>query len=164
MTTRDDLAYVARLDRWRLCLIILAVIYGYLLSIDLTSKAMVWDEVTHFTGGLLLSRGQIATWVWTNSLYPPVYDIFTAIYYLISGPSVFAARMVSVTFSVLSLFVIYEIAKRLYNKKTALLSAVLFSVMPGIVWLSRIAMIETMLIFVFMSLYAFLFQMDANKQ
>lgn len=139
---------VRRLDRWRVCLIILAVIYGSILSIDLTSKAMVWDEVTHLTGGLLLSRGQIATWVWTNSLYPPVYDIFTAIYYLISGPSVLAARMVSVTFSVLSLFAIYEIAKLLYNKKTALLSALLFSVMPGIVWLSRVAMIETMLIFV----------------
>ena len=110
---------------------------------------MLWDEVTHFTGGLLLSRGQVVTWVWTNSLYPPAYDTFTALYYLIVGPSVFAGRLVALTFSVLSLFAVYEIANRLYNAKTALLSAVLFSVMPGIVWLSRLAMIETMLIFVF---------------
>jgi|WetSurMetagenome_2_1015567.scaffolds.fasta_scaffold00596_11 4-amino-4-deoxy-L-arabinose transferase-like glycosyltransferase len=158
MKTGNRLDFLRRLDSWRLCLIIIAVIYGSVLSVDLTSKAMVWDEVTHLTGGLLLSRGQFATWVWTNSLYPPVYDIFTAIYYLASGPSVFAARMVSVTFSVLSLFVIYEIAELLYNKKTALLSALLFSVMPGIIWLSRIAMIETMLIFVFCVSMLFFFR------
>jgi len=158
MSAKDALSLLKRIDRWRLCLIILTAIYGFILSIDLTSKAMVWDEVTHFTGGLLLSRGQISAWVFTNSLYPPVYDIFTAIYYLISGPSVFAARMVSVTFSMLSIFVIYEIAKQLYNKKTALISAVFFSVMPGVVWLSRIAMIETTLIFIFSVCMLFFFR------
>ena len=137
------------LDRWRLYLVVFAVVYGCILSIDLTYNSMLWDQVTHFTGGLLLSRGQVVTWVWTNSLYPPAYDTFTALYYLIAGPSVFAGRLVALTFSVLSLFAIYEIANRLYNAKTALLSAVLFSVMPGIVWLSRLAMIETMLIFTF---------------
>lgn len=126
---------------------------------------MVWDEVTHFTGGLLLSRGQIGIWVTTNSLYPPVYDIFTALYYLVVGPSVFAARLVSVTFSALSLFVIYEIAKDLYNKKTALLSVLFFSVMPGIVWLSRLAMIETMLILVFCLSMLFFFRwLRGNKE
>jgi len=110
---------------------------------------MMWDEVTHFTGGLLLSRGQVGTWVLTNSLYPPIYDVFTTIYYLIAGPSVFAGRLVAVTFCVLSILVIYEFARRLYSQKTAFLAAVLFGVMPGIVWISRLAMIETLLIFVF---------------
>ncbi len=165
MTVNFLLTQLPRLDKWRLCLIIFAVAYGCLLLIDLASKSMVWDEVTHFTGGLLLSRGQIGVWVTTNSLYPPVYDIFTALYYLIAGPSVFVARLVSVTFSVLSLFVIYEIAKDLYNKKTALLSVLLFSVMPGIVWLSRLAMIETMLILVFCLSMLFFFRwLRGNKE
>ena len=126
---------------------------------------MQWDEVTHFTGGLLLSRGQVVTWVWTNSLYPPIYDIFTALYYLIAGPSVFAGRLVAVTFSVLSLFVIYEIANRLYNQKTALIAAILFSIMPGIVWISRMAMIETMLIFIFsVSMLCFFSWLRTNNQ
>jgi 4-amino-4-deoxy-L-arabinose transferase-like glycosyltransferase len=119
---------------------------------------MVWDEVTHFTGGLLLSRGQVGTWVLTNSLYPPVYDLFTALYYLITGPSVFAGRLVAVTFSALSVLVIYELARELYNKKTALLAAVLFAIMPGIVWLSRVAMIETLLVFVFCLCMRFFFR------
>lgn len=138
-----------RLDRWRLCLICYAVAYGCILSVNLSYNSMLWDEVTHFTGGLLLSRGQVVMWVTTNSLYPPIYDVFVALYYLIMGPSVYAARLVALTFSVLSLFVIYEIANRLYSRKVALVSAVMFSVMPGIIWLSRLAMIETMLIFVF---------------
>ena len=74
---------------------------------------MEWDEVSHFTGGLLLSRGQFGTWITTNSLYPPIYDVFAAFYYLIIGPSVFAARLVADTFSVLSLFVVFEIGNRL---------------------------------------------------
>jgi asparagine N-glycosylation enzyme membrane subunit Stt3 len=125
----------------------------------------MWDEVTHFTGGLLLSRGQIATWFWTNSLYPPIYDVLTAVYYLTAGPSVFAGRLVAVTFAVLSLFVIYEIANRLYDAKTAIIAAVLFSVMPGIIWISRMAMIETMLIFVFLVSMLFFFSwLRTNKE
>ena len=138
-----------QLDKWRLILIVFAIAYGCVLAINLSASSMQWDEVTHFTGGLLLSRGQFGLWVTSNSLYPPIYDIFVAIYYLTIGPSVFAARLVATTFSVLSLFVIFEIANKLYDKRTALISALLFSVMPGIIWLSKLAMIETMLIFIF---------------
>jgi hypothetical protein len=118
---------------------------------------MEWDEVTHFTGGLLMLRGQIGQWVWTNSFYPPAFDLVTAVFYFFGGVSVFTARLVSVTFSVLSLFVIFELAHKMYDAKVALLSVGLFSVMPGIVWLSRMAMIETMLIFVFSLSMYFLF-------
>ncbi len=125
---------------------------------------MEWDEVSHFTGGLLLSRGQFGTWITTNSLYPPIYDVFAAFYYLIIGPSVFAARLVADTFSVLSLFVVFEIGNRLYDKRTALVSALLFSVMPGIIWLSRLAMIETMLIFIFSVSMLFFFSWLRTNQ
>ncbi len=136
-------------DRWSFALMVFAIAYGCVLSMNLSKSSMQWDEVTHFTGGLLLSRGQLGLWVSSNSLYPPIYDIFVAIYYITIGPSIFAARLVAVTFSVLSLFVIFVIARKLYDKRTALISAFLFSVMPGIIWISRLAMIETMLIFTF---------------
>jgi 4-amino-4-deoxy-L-arabinose transferase-like glycosyltransferase len=152
----------SNLDRWRICLFTIVAAYGVLLTVELSANSMLWDEVTHFHGGLLLSRGQVGTWVWTNSLYPPIYDLFTAAYYLIAGPSVFAGRLVAVTFSVLSVIVIYELTSRLYNKKTALLSAALFAVMPGIVWLSRLAMIETLLIFVFSLCLLYFFSWISN--
>ncbi len=166
METHAPFGRLKRLDRWRLCLIIFVIAYGAILATTLSANSMVWDEVTHLNGGLLLSRGQIGTWAFTNSFYPPIYDFFTAVYFLIFGPSVLAARLVSVTFSVLTLFVIYEIANLLYNsKKVALAAAVLFGVMPGIVWLSRLAMIETLLIFVLsLSLLFFFRWLRTNRQ
>jgi len=138
-----------RLNRWTLCLIIFAIAYACILAVNLSYSSMEWDEVSHFTGGLLLSRGQVWQWVANNSFYPPAYDTVTAFYYSIGGASVFAGRLVALTFSVLALFVVYETAKIMYGAKTALVSAVFLGVMPGIVWGSRMAMIETMLLFVF---------------
>jgi 4-amino-4-deoxy-L-arabinose transferase-like glycosyltransferase len=118
---------------------------------------MVWDEVSHLKGGLLLSRVQIVDWAFTNSFYPPVYDSFVAMAFLSFGASIFSARLVSVVFAVLTVFVVYGIANLLYkSQKLALLSAVLFAVMPGMVWLSKLAMIETLLVFV-VSLSLFFF-------
>ena len=138
-----------RLNKWTLCLIIFAVAYACILSINLSYSSMEWDEVSHFTGGFLLSKGQLSQWLLYNSYYPPAFDAVTAFYYLVGGASVFASRLVALTFSVLSLFVVYEIAKTMYGAKTALISTVFLGVMPGIVWASRMAMIETMLLFVF---------------
>ena len=118
---------------------------------------MVWDEVSHLKGGLLLSRGQIVDWAFTNSFYPPVYDSFVAMAFLSFGANIFSARLVSVVFQVLTVFVVYGIANLLYkSQKVAFLSAVLFAIMPGMIWLSKLAMIETLLVFV-VSLSLFFF-------
>jgi 4-amino-4-deoxy-L-arabinose transferase-like glycosyltransferase len=156
----------SRIDRWRLCLLCFVMVYAGLLLIDLAFKSMLWDEGAHFIGGLLLSRGQLERWVWTNSFYPPVFDLFTAAYFIVGGSaSVFAGRLVGLTFSVLSIFMIYELANKMYGAKTALVSAVLFGVMPGIVWVSRMAMIESMLIFVFTLVMFFFFRwLQTNRE
>jgi len=112
--------------------------------------AVQWDEVNHLTGGLLLIRGNLLQYFLTSSFYPPMFNLTTAAYFTIVGPTVFAARLVAVTFSALSTIAVYALAKRMYGSKTGLMSAILFAFMPGIVWLSRIALIETMMIFVFL--------------
>jgi hypothetical protein len=145
------------INRWQLCLLIFAVVYGCILVAIISTNSMVWDEVSHLKGGLLLSRGQFIEWAFTNSFYPPVYDSFVALSFLLFGASIFSARLVSVVFLILTVFVIYGMANLLYNsRKAALLSTVLFAVMPGIIWLSKLAMIETLLVFV-VSLSMFFF-------
>jgi 4-amino-4-deoxy-L-arabinose transferase-like glycosyltransferase len=134
------------------------VVYAVFLSLDLGYMSMQWDEVNHFTGGLLLTRGQLQLYVETSSFYPPVMNLVTAAYFAVAGASVFVGRLVAVTFSVLSALVVYEIANRMYGPKTALVSTVMFGVMPGIVWVSRMAMIETMLIFTFSVSMLFFFK------
>ena len=139
-----------KMDRWKLGLLCFIVIYVICLSFNLAYKSIMWDEGEHFVGGLLMSRGQVERWIWTNSFYPPVFDLITGAFFIIGGgASVFAGRFVAVTFSALTILVIYAIAKRMYGSKTALLSAIFFGVMPGVVWASRMAMIETLLMFIF---------------
>jgi hypothetical protein len=144
-------------NKWQLCLIIFAVTYGAILVSIVLTNSMVWDEVSHLKGGLLLSRGQVVDWAFTNSFYPPVYDSFVAMAFLSFGANIFSARFVSIIFQVLTVFVVYGIANLLYkSKKVALLSVVLFAVMPGMIWLSKLALIETLLVFV-VSLSLFFF-------
>ena len=78
-----------------------------------------------------------------------MYDIFTAGFFAAGGVSLFMGRFVSVVFSLLSVYAVFEFAYRIYGAKTGLLASILLAVMPGYVWLSRMAMIETTLVFFF---------------
>jgi len=115
-----------------------------------------WDETPHIYGGLLLSRGHFQEYTRAGSFYPPLFDIMIAFYFKILSSSVFSARLVAVTFGVLSVWGVFEFAYRFYGPRNALLSSVLLASMPGFIWLCRIALIETMLIF-FFSISLFLF-------
>ena len=153
------------MDKWRILVYVFAVAYAVVLSYNLSNMAMQWDEVTHFTGGLLLTRGDLWEYFMTSSFYPPVFNVVTAGYFVVAGATVFAARLVALTFAALSIAAVYELANRMYDSKTALLSALLFAVMPGVVWLSRIALIETMLIFVFTVCMLFFFMwIETNRE
>jgi len=148
----------SRLDRWQVAVLIFVVVYAIFLTINMNNITMQWDEVNHFNGALLLIRGQILQYVAINSYYPPVFNLVTAAYFALGGASVLAGRLVALTFSVLSMYVVYQIGKETYSKKIGLVSAILFAVMPGIVLLSSTAMIETMLIFVFSTSMLFFFR------
>ena len=63
------------------------------------------------------------------------------------GVNLFAARLVPVIFSVLSLWAVFELTYQLYKGKVAILSTIMLGVMPGFFWLSGIALTETMLVF-----------------
>ena len=126
-----------------------AVVYVVFLLLNLSYMSIQWDEVTHLNGGMLLLRGNFQQYFSFNAFYPPMYDLFAAGFFGVAGISVFTGRLVSVVFSLLSLYAVFEFAFRMYGAKTALLATVLLGLMPGYFWLSRMAMIETMLVFFF---------------
>jgi len=84
-------------------------------------------------------------------------DITTAAYFNILGPSLYAGRLVSITFALLTLWVAFELSYRTYGPKIALLSSIILGTMPGFVWLSRLALIEIMLEFFFILAMLFFF-------
>ena len=155
----------SRLDKWRLALLVFVAAYVVVISLNLSNMAVQWDEVNHLTGGLLLIRGNLLQYFLTSSFYPPMFNLATAAYFIVAGATVFAARLVAVTFSALSTIAVYELAKRLYGSKTGLISAILFAFIPGVVWLSRITLIETMMVFVFLvSMFYFFKWLETSRE
>jgi len=138
-----------RLDKWRLVFLIFLAVYAVFLLLDLGSMAIQWDEANHLNSGLLLLHGRLQEYLESSMFYPPLNDLVIASYFGIGGASVFAGRLVSVTFAILSVGVLFEFARRMYGSRTALVSSILLATMPGFVWLSRVTMLETMLIFFF---------------
>jgi 4-amino-4-deoxy-L-arabinose transferase-like glycosyltransferase len=150
-------------DKWRLLFLAFAVTYLLVLVFGLPgmerldNMSIQWDEVTHLNGGALLLRGDTATYFSFNAFYPPMFDLAAMAFFSIGGVSVFTGRFVSVVFSLLSVYAVFEFGYRLYGAKTALVASVFLAIMPGYLWLSRMAMIETMMMFFFTASALFFF-------
>ncbi|MCW4034987.1 MAG: glycosyltransferase family 39 protein, partial [Candidatus Bathyarchaeota archaeon] len=98
------------------------------------------------------------------AFYPPLFDLTTALYFIILGPSLFAGRLVSVTFGLLTVWAVFEYAYRNFEPRTALLSSIVFASMPGFIVLCRLALIETMLLFFFtLALMLFFWWVKTNN-
>lgn len=150
------LKLAVKANKWRLVFLAFIVVYAYLVTLSLGYMSPQWDEMPHLYGGLLLTRGQTGNYLSVNGYYPPFFDLITAGYLKIFGVSTTAGRLVSVTFALLALWVVFEFSKRAYGVKNALLASVLLATMPGFFWVSRVTLLETVLIF-FFSLVMFLF-------
>jgi 4-amino-4-deoxy-L-arabinose transferase-like glycosyltransferase len=151
-------------NKWRLALLIFSVVYVFFLLFELGYMTMQWDETSHLYGGLLLSRGQTQAYLTMYGYYPPLYDLLTTGFYQVFGVSATAGRLTAVMFSMFSIWATFEFAKRTYGPKIALVSAIVLGVMPGFFWLSRVAMLETMLIFFFtLTLFFFFTWLSKHK-
>ena len=143
-----------RINKWRLAFLVFLLIYAVLVTLDISTVPMQWDEVVHLNDGALLLRGENEQ---LNYFYPPLFDGVTMISFRLLGVTVLAGRLVSVAFSLLSLWVVFELAYRMFDGKTALTASILLGIFPGYFLLSRSAMIETMLIFFFTTSMLFFF-------
>jgi 4-amino-4-deoxy-L-arabinose transferase-like glycosyltransferase len=108
-----------------------------------------WDEMPHLNAGSLLARGNSWSYMTTYAYYPPIFDLVTMAYLQVFGVNQVAGRLVAVTFSALAIWLLFEFTKRIYSAKNALIASVILGTMPGFFWLSRVTMIETMMIFFF---------------
>ena len=153
----------AGLNKWRIAFLVFALFYAVLLVLNLSNVPMQWDEVGQLNGGLLLKLGQYNTFV-GHTFYPPLYEAFATVFFNVFGVSMASGRLVSVVFSVLTLWVVFELAYSMYGRKAGLISAVLLGVMPGYFWLSRLALLDVMLVFFFTLSLLFFFRWLNNHQ
>jgi 4-amino-4-deoxy-L-arabinose transferase-like glycosyltransferase len=75
---------------------------------------------------------------------PPLFSWFIYASFKVFGVSEWAARLPSFVFGIVSLVLVYLIAAALYEKKTAIVSAFIAAVSPGIVYFSRNIQLESM--------------------
>lgn len=134
------------LDRYRILLMIFLIVYVIILSLNLDTITVQWDEASHLNGGFLLLHGQLSSYM-STAFYPPLNDLVTSGYFAVAGASVFVARLVSVTFVALTVLAVFEFTRYIYDAPTAFVSAIFLGTMPGLIWLGRLAMIDTSLVF-----------------
>jgi 4-amino-4-deoxy-L-arabinose transferase-like glycosyltransferase len=145
-------------------LLVFIIIYALLLLLNLGLIAIQWDEIPHLYGSLLLTHGQTKAYIATYGYYPPLYDLVTTGYFRILGVSAAIGRLAAVTFSLLSVWIVFEFANRTYGPKIALISSILLGSMPGFFWASKLALLETALIFFFsLTMFFFFSWMRFNK-
>ncbi len=68
---------------------------------------------------------------------PPLYPLLLWLWFKIAGYTEFQARFFSVIGGTLSLFVIYQLIKELYNRKSALIITFLLAITPYHIYFSR---------------------------
>ena len=144
----------------------LAAVYTSFLLLNMGYNSIRWDELVHCMGSWQLIHGRIIDYLTTSTFYPPMFNVAAAGYFAVGGANIVSARLVTVTFIMLTLLVLFEFTNRTYGARVALLSVAFFAVMPGVLWASRFAYIETMLEFFFMLTLFFFFlwlQKSSNR-
>ena len=124
---------------------------------------ILWDETVHLEGGLLIYQGKLGEYL-TFTRYPPLLDVVTAGYFEVFGANVFASRLVSVTFSLMTIAAVFAFASKAYGRKVAFISCIILATMPGYIWLSRVSLLELPVEFFFVAiLLLFLYWLHNGK-
>ncbi|MEK6904641.1 MAG: glycosyltransferase family 39 protein [Nanoarchaeota archaeon] len=90
-----------------------------------------------------------------NTVFTPLYPILIGIFDLVFGNLEFTARIISVIFGALLIFPVYMLARRLYNEKVALVSALITAVYPALAYISTITYSDSLYLFLLYNLFYF---------
>src|SRR5262249_3515057 len=132
----------------------LVLISGLMLRLPNLNESIWNDEVwsTHVLIGDLASLYQTAIGDW----HPPCYQVFMFGWIRLFGDSELSVRMPSFLLGVSSIPLVYALASRVVERKTALLSSFLLAVSPTHIWYSQEARAYSwLLFFLLLSLIAY---------
>ncbi|MFT7616249.1 MAG: mannosyltransferase, partial [Candidatus Woesearchaeota archaeon] len=90
-----------------------------------------------------------------NDIHLPLHISILHFWVKLFGTDEFATRSLSVLFGVLSIPILYLLAKQLFNKRVAIISSIIFAVSPIMIYYSQEARLYSL--FVFLSLLSMYF-------
>lgn len=106
--------------------------------------------------------GKVPWWGWLSFHdHPPLVFFINHVFFRIFGDSIFVARLPTALFSVGSIILLYLITLNKYDKITAILASVYFSLSTFFIWTSRMTYLEG--IEIFFILLAFFAQILCEK-
>jgi 4-amino-4-deoxy-L-arabinose transferase-like glycosyltransferase len=110
-------------------LLILLILLNFLIRLY-TIHPTLSDENIYFSMAKNLSEGKIL-YKEIDFVHPPLQIYILAFLFKIFGVSLLTAKLLTLIASCLSVYLVFLIAKELFDKKIALLSAVLFLLEPS---------------------------------
>ncbi len=150
--------------------------YFALLLHEYPKYGLFWDEGGHLSNGFFVGEG-MKTFLKTFSVqqtighlkaiseqynvfivlhYPPVFYLLEGISFGVLGPTELAGRLISILFSLGTIFATYLLGKELFNRRTGIVSAIFLAAAPLFFRSSLMAMMDTASAFFFvLSVYAF---------
>lgn len=150
------------------CFILIVFIVGILLRFYGLPSESIWiDEITSIESSSLSFMDIINPTYTLSQEYanPPFYTLFLKCWRSLSGNSEFALRFPSAIFGAASVLLVYFLANLLLDRKTALLSAFIFSINPFHIYLSQQArMYSLFALFSLLSLFYFFRLLKENKK
>jgi mannosyltransferase len=118
-----------------LVLLLLILVIGTVLRVyDLGGESFYFDEAYSVWAARHSVSWLLA--VSTQRIFPPLYYLLLH-FWLWLGESEFAVRLLSVALGLLSIVVIYALAKHLFDTRVGLLSAWLLAISPLHIWFSQ---------------------------
>jgi len=132
---------MAAFRRWRVAASLLGVValaLGFRLwkIRDLFSVFHDYDPGAYSLGVRFITEGLVPYRDFVL-VHPPLYDYVLAAVYDVSGYDLVHGRYLSVALSFICVLLVYEIGRRLYDSRVAVMAALIFAVEPMMVYLGR---------------------------
>src|SRR3989344_8667485 len=118
-------------------MIILILLVGLILRLINLNQSLWLDEAINAVFVRSLDLKSLIFNYSLSDFHPPLYHILMKGWVVLFGSSEIALRMPSVILGVASIYVIYKIAKKLFDEKTALISATLLATAPLHIYYSQ---------------------------
>lgn len=143
--------------KWLILIVLLGAILRFIVLSNVSPLA---DEMVHGTHAINI----IHSGVINEQNECPVWFYLTDISYWLFGVNAFAARFLSFFFGVFTILLVYFIGKRVFDRKTALVAAFLFSISAYHISNTLMEMDEAMIFFVLLSFYLFIKNLKNKNQ
>src|SRR3990170_5707323 len=128
-------------------MIVLILAAGLILRVFKINQSLWLDEAINVTFVKNLNPHSLVFDYAVGDFHPPLYHIFMRGWILLFGTSEIAVRLPSVIFGLATVYVTYLIAKKLFENKTALISATLIATSPLHIYYSQEARMYMLAVF-----------------